>query len=150
MATAGQTMLGMDRVKPRRSDPVIEVRRSPKLHSGPLLRKVVAPRPSAAALKPPPPVAPVPTPLVLDDVFQRVTTRRHTLRLAQVWARLPAGEALIETERAAVWLMSAPNWSGRVLAAHLEQRRRSGRNWATYCSASSGGEYFLPNDVTVG
>ena len=102
MATAGQTMLGMGRVKPRRSDPVIEVRRSAKVHPGPLLRKAVAPRPAAAALKPPPPVAPAPTPLVLDDVFQRVTTRRHTLRLAQVWARQPAGAALIETERAAV------------------------------------------------
>ena len=32
MAPAGQTMLGMDRVKPRRSDPVIEVRRSAKVH----------------------------------------------------------------------------------------------------------------------
>ena len=102
MPTAGHTMLGMGRVKPRRSDPVIEVRRSAKVHPGPLLRKAVAPRPAAAALKPPPPVAPAPTPLVLDDVFQRVTMRRHTLRLAQVWARLPAGAALIEKERAAV------------------------------------------------
>ena len=59
-------------------------------------------RPAAGALKPPPPVAPAPTPLVLGDVFQRVTTRRHTVRLVQVWARQPAGAALIETERAAV------------------------------------------------
>ena len=39
---------------------------------------------------------------MVGDVFQRVTTRRHTLRLVQVWARQPAGAALIETERAAV------------------------------------------------
>ena len=102
MTTVGPTILRMDRIKPRRSDPVIEVRRSAKVQPGPSLRKAVAPRPSAAALKPPPPVAPVPTPLVLDDVFQRITTRRHTLRLAQVWARLPAGASLIEAERAAV------------------------------------------------
>ena len=102
MAPAGHTMLGMGRGKPRRSDPVIEVRRSAKVGPGALLRKAVAPRPAAAALKPPPPVAPAPSPLVLDDMFQRVTTRRHTLRLAQVWARQPAGATLIETERAAV------------------------------------------------
>ena len=69
MTTVGPTIPRKDRIKPRRSDPVIEVRRSAKVQPGPSLRKAVAPRPSAAALKPPPPVAPVPTPLVLDDVF---------------------------------------------------------------------------------
>jgi hypothetical protein len=102
MATAGQTMLGMDGVKPRRPDPVIEVRRSAKVHPGPLLRKGVAPRPAAVATKPPSPVAPMPTLIVVGDVFQRVTTRRHTLRLVQLWTRQPAGAALIEMERAAV------------------------------------------------